>query len=171
MLLDGTLPLCHCHVTVMTEPQELSVADAAARLGRSERTIWRQIKSGELPAERRGRRVFVLVSPRAASDSERPAGHRVGEAVVSYRSTDDWAVGSFPYTAEVVDRHRRAKLARRRSAFAEMDRLARLTRPDPDGLMGVDYIRAERDHPRALEGGDAADRALDEMARDRRRRR
>lgn len=113
----------------------------------------------------------MLVPTRETSDTERPAGHRAGEAAVSYRATDDWTVGAFPYTAEVVERHRRAKLARRRAAFAEMDRLARLTRPDPDGLGAVDYIRADRDHPRALEGGDAADRALDEMARERRRRR
>ena len=46
----------------MTETQELSVPEAAAHLGRSERTIWRQIKSGELVAVRRGRRVFVHVS-------------------------------------------------------------------------------------------------------------
>jgi excisionase family DNA binding protein len=155
----------------MTETAELSVPEAAARLGRSERTIWRQIKSGELAAARRGRRVFVLVSPRDPLAADRPAAHRVGEAAAPYRATDGWTVGAFPYTAEVVERHRRAKLARRRAAFAEMDRLARLTRPDPDGLTAADYIRAERDHPRAMEGGDAADRALDEMARERRRRR
>jgi hypothetical protein len=155
----------------MTETTRLSVPDAAIRLGRSERTIWRQIKSGELASERRGRRVFVVVPAPEWLGPEHPTGHRVGEAVASYRATDDWMVDAFPYTAEVVERHRRAKLARRKWAFAEMDRLARLTRPDPDGLSAVDYIRADRDHPRALEGGDAADRALDEMADERRRRR
>ncbi len=155
----------------MTVTSELSVVEAAARLGRSERTVWRQIRSGELQVQRRGRRVFVLVSVPEAPEPGRTTGHRVGEAVAPYTSTDDWTVGAFPYTAEVVERHRRAKLARRRAAFAEMDRIARLTRPDPDGLTGVDYIRADREHPRALEGGDAADRALEDQARERRRRR
>ncbi len=155
----------------MTETQELSVPEAAAHLGRSERTIWRQIKSGELVAVRRGRRVFVHVSELTVPVAAPVTGHRPGEAVAAYRTSDDWTVGDFPYTAEVVERHRRAKLERRRRAFAEMDRLARLSRPDPDGLTGVDYIRAYRDHPRALEGGDAADRALDELARERRRHR
>jgi hypothetical protein len=154
----------------MTETRRLSVPAAAIRFGRSERTIWRQIKSGELASERLGRRVWVVPEP-AASDPGNFAGHRTGEAVAAYRTSDDWTVGDFPYTAEVVERHRRAKLERRRRAFAEMDRLARLSRPDPDGLTGVDYIRAYRDHPRALEGGDAADRALDELARERRRHR
>ena len=155
----------------MTVTSEVSVAEAAARLGRSERTVWRQIRSGELPVQRRGRRVFVLVSAPEGPEPGRTTGRRVTEAVAPYTSTDDWAVGAFPYTAEVVERHRRAKLARRRAAFAEMDRVAGLTRPDPDGLTGVDYIRAEREHPRALEGGDAADRALEDLARERRRRR
>lgn len=88
---------------------------------------------------------------------------------MSYRATEDWTVGTFPYTAEVVERHRRAKLARRRAALAEIRRLAALSTPDPDGLTAVDYIRAERDHPRALEGGDASDRALEALARARRR--
>ena len=155
----------------MTVTLELSVAEAAAHLGRSERTIWRLVRSGELPVQRRGRRVFVLVESPETPDSVRRPGRRVGEAVAPYTSTDDWIVGAFPYTAAVVERHRRAKLARRRAAFGEMDRIARLTRPDPDGLTGVDYIRADREHPRALEGGDAADRALEDLARERRRRR
>lgn len=154
----------------MTETRRLSVPDAAVHLGRSERTIWRQIKSGELASERHGRRVHVVIAAPEPSGPEHPTG-RVGEAVAAYRTSDGWTVGAFPYTAEVVERHRRAKLERRRRAFAEMDRLARLSRPDPDGLTGADYVRAYRDHPRALEGGDAADRALDELARERRRHR
>lgn len=147
----------------------MSVPEAAAHLGKSERTIWRQIRSGELVADRRDRRVFVLISPREAPDSDRPGAHRTGEVVAPYRSTSDWTVGAFPYTAEVVERHRRAKLARRRAAIAEIKRLASLSTPDPDGLTAADYVRADRDHPRALEGGDAADGALEKLARDRRR--
>ena len=76
-----------------------------------------------------------------------------------------------PFGADELVRAVRAKLARRRAAVEEIKRLASLSTPDPDGLTAADYVRADRDHPRALEGGDAADRALEKMARDRRRRR
>lgn len=155
----------------MTETLALSVPEAAARLGLSERTIWRQIRSGELKTRRKDRRVMVLVEGASWTPIGPARGHRTGEAVAPYGTVREWEVEGFPYTEGVVGRHRKARLARRRAAFAEMDRLAKLTRPDPDGLTAVDYIRAERDHPRALEGGDAADRALEKLARDRRRRR
>lgn len=160
----------------MTETAELSVPEAAARLGRSERTIWRQIRSGELQTKREDRRVLVLISDRPWG-SEATGGHRASETAATYDpSLDredgrDWQVGPFPYTAAIVERHRRARLARRRAAVEEIKRLASLSTPDPDGLTAADYVRVERDHPRALEGGDAADRALEKMARDRRRRR
>ena len=83
----------------------------------------------------------------------------------------EWQVGAWPYTPEIVERHRQAKLARRRAAIETMRELSRQARPDPDGLTFQDYLDAERDHPRALEGGDAADLALEEMARERRRHR
>jgi hypothetical protein len=155
----------------MTETPAISIPEAAARLERSERTIWRQIRSGELKTRREGRRVMVFVPGAATMPTETKGGHRVGEAVEPYGTARDWEVGAFPYTQAAVERHRHARLARRRAAFAEMDRIAGLTRPDPAGLTGVDYIRVDRDHPRALEGGEAADRALDRLARDRRRRR
>jgi len=154
----------------MTLTVALSVPVAAVRLGRSERTIWRQIRAGELRTKRDGRRVLVLVD----ADEERPsanAGHSVREAAVSYGTARDWQVGPWPYTPELVERHRQAKLARRRAAIETMKELSKRTRPDPDGLTGLDYIHAERDHPRALEGGDAADRALEELALERRRHR
>lgn len=161
----------------MSATVAVSVPEAAARLGRSERTIWRQIRSGELEVRREGRRVLVLV-PDARRPGLGPAGgHRTSEAAAPYgpgidRDTGrEWQVGPFPYTAEVVERHRRAKLARRRAAIEEIKRLATLSTPDPDGLTAADYVRADRDHPRALEGGDAADRALEKMARERRRHR
>ena len=113
----------------------------------------------------------MLLSAPVGPEEQAPRGHGIGEAAAPYRTTADWTVGAFPYTAEVVERHRRAKLARRRAAFEEMDRIARLTRPDPNGLSAADYVRADRDHPRALEGGAAADRALEKMAHDRRRHR
>lgn len=154
----------------MTETMALSVPEAALRLGRSERTIWRQIRSGELRARRDGRRVHVLVDEeRSSSGGELTA--RVGEAAAQYGSRRDWQVGPWPYTPEIVERHRQAKLARRRAAIETMKELAKRTRPDPDGLTFLDYLHAEADHPRALEGGDAADRALDRLAGDRRHRR
>jgi len=161
----------------MTETLARSVPETAARLGRSERTIWRQIRSGELKTRRDGRRVMVLI-PDVAWPGPGPAGgHRSAETVAPYEASPprddgrDWQVGPFPYTAAVVERQRRARLARRRAAVEEIKRLASLSTPDPDGLTAADYVRADRDHPRALEGGDAADRALAETTRDRRRRR
>ena len=154
----------------MTATLALSVPEAAARLGRSERTIWRQIRSGELRTQREGRRVRVLLEPEQAWPTL-PVPLSTREAAVSYSTQDDWQVGRWPYTTEIVERHRLAKLARRRAAIETIKELSKRTRPDPDGLTGLDYIHAERDHPRALEGGDAADRALEELARERRRHR
>ena len=153
----------------MTLTQALTVPVAAVRLGRSERTIWRQIRAGELRTRREGRRVLVLVDAEQAWRGA-PA-HAIREAAAPYGAGDDWQVGQWPYTAEIVERHRRARLARRRAAIETINELSKRTRPDPDGLTGLDYIHAERDHPRALEGGDAADRALEELARERRRHR
>ncbi len=161
----------------MSATLALSVPEAAARLGRSERTIWRQIRSGELQTRREGRRVLVLVPDAPWAGLDPAGGHRTSEAAAPYGPSRDWdasrewQVGPFPYTAAVVERHRRAKLARRRAAIEEIKRLGALSKPDPDGLTAADYVRADRDHPRALEGGDAADRALEKMARDRRRHR
>lgn len=162
----------------MSEASEfLPAPDAARRLGVSERTIWRQIRSGELQTRREGRRVLVLVPGPQGPGRDPAGGHRTSEAAAPYGPSRDWdtsrewQVGPFPYTAAVVERHRRAKLARRRAAIEEIKRLAALSKPDPDGLTAADYVRANRDHPRALEGGDAADRALETMARGRRRHR
>lgn len=148
----------------------LSVPEAAVQLDRSERTIWRQIRSGVLRTRREGRRVVVLVAEERSPLGEEVAA-RIGEAAARYGSRSDWQVGSWPYTPEIVERHRQAKLARRRAAIETMKELGKRVRPDPDGLTFLDYLHAEADHPRALDGGDAADRALDRLARSRRRRR
>ena len=154
----------------MTETMALSIPEAAVRLDRSERTIWRQIRSGQLRTRREGRRVVVLVDEeRSPSGGELAA--RIGEAAARYGSLREWQVGPWPYTPEVVERHRQAKLARRRAALETIKQLSKRTRPDPDGLTFLDYLHAEADHPRALEGGNAADRALDRVTRDRRCRR
>ncbi len=151
----------------MTLTVALSVPEAAARLARSERTVWRQIRAGELRTKREGRRVLVLVD----ADEDWPdgaSGRRVREAAASYATDREWQVGAWPYTPEIVERHRQAKLARRRAAIETMKELSRQTQPDPDGLTFQDYLDADRDHPRALEGGDAAGLALEELARERR---
>lgn len=147
----------------------LSIPEAAAYLGRSERTVWRQIRMGELQTRREGRRVYVVLDADAASP---PA--RVGEASAFYGvapstvPTGEWQVGPWPYTPELVERHRRARLARRRAAIEAMDTLAGTMKPDPDGLTVVDYIRAYRDHPRALDGAYSEDQLTEDMARARR---
>lgn len=121
--------------------------------------------------------MLVLVPGPQGPGRDATGGHRTSEAAAPYGPSRDWdtsqewQVGPFPYTAAVVERHRRARLARRRAAIEEIKRLAALSKPDPDGLTAADYVRVDRDHPRALEGGDAADRALERMARGRRRHR
>jgi hypothetical protein len=154
----------------MTLTLALNVPEAAARLGRSERTVWRQIRAGELRTQREGRRVLVLVDVDEGLPEAAP-GRRVREAAASYVTEREWQVGEWPYAPEIVERHRRARLARRRAAIETMRELSRQARPDPDGLTFQDYLDAERDHPRALEGGDAADDALEELAREPRRHR
>lgn len=71
----------------------------------------------------------------------------VAEAAAPYETSAaaGWRPGPWPYTTVVVERHRRALVERRRAAAEAMDRLASLSRPDPDGLTAVDYLRADRD--------------------------
>ena len=154
----------------MTLTQALLVPAAAVRLGRSERTIWRQIRAGELRTRREGRRVLVLVDA-AQTPRDEARVRAIGEAATGYGSGATWQVGPWPYTPEIVERHRQARLARRRAAIETIIELSKRTRPDPDGLTFQDYLDADRDHPRALEGGDAAALALEELARERRRHR
>lgn len=120
----------------MSQTASVTVAEAARRLGVTERTIWRRLRSGVLRGRRADRRVLV----------ELPADG-VAEARPMYDTpaVDSWSPGPWPYTPELVERHRRAVLARRRAAAAEMDRLADDSLPDPDGLSVVDYLRTDRD--------------------------
>jgi len=151
----------------------LTISQAAARLGVSERTVWRRIRSGALAGERDGRRVLVPFGTGSPAAGE---GRRVGEASVGYeldtQLPDELGTPArpWPYTPENIEKRRRMLLARRQAARAEMDRLSPEIKPDPDGLTAADYIRADRDHPRALEGSQAADRAIRAMGRARRRR-
>jgi hypothetical protein len=183
---SGVVPLAHAtttrrldlrrlnwhDVTVMTVTLELSVSGAAAHLGRSERTVWRQIRAGTIRSRRDGRRVVVLI------DADRPLpapgvhGHAAtGEAAAPYGTSvlaDPWRVGPWPYTPELIDRHRAARLARRKAAIDAAAALRARVRPDPDGLTYQDYRDADDEFPRALDGGAAADITLEERGRARR---
>jgi len=57
---------------------------------------------------------------------------------------DELQPGPWPYTAENLQKRRAIRLAKRRRAAEHMDVLGRETRPDPNGLTGVDYIRELR---------------------------
>ena len=120
----------------------LSVPEAAAALGLSERTVWRQIRDGRLRSVREGRHVRVLVES---------AQWRVREAPVAYGSDAppavDQLVGPWPFTPEKVAAHRERLRAQRLAAIEELKRLASHTRPDPDGLTFLDYLRDEDDPP------------------------
>jgi hypothetical protein len=134
----------------------VSVQEAAVRLGRSERTVWRQIRSGALRSRREGRRVVVLLE--LPSDGDRtPRGLKTAEAAAPYGIDREWRIGPFPYTPAVVRRHERARLVRRRAAAAAIRGIAARVRPAPEGLTGADYIRADRDEPRALGGPQRGD--------------
>ncbi|MEX1173454.1 MAG: helix-turn-helix domain-containing protein [Chloroflexota bacterium] len=157
----------------MTATMALSVPEAAAYLGRSERTVWRQIRAGDLRIQREGRRVYVVLDADTAPATA-PTHARVSEAAAAYGASPtfipdgEWQVGPWPYTPELVERHRRARLARRRAAIHAMGTLVGTAKPDPDGLTAVDYIRTYRDHPRALDGEDSEDRLTEERGRARR---
>ena len=147
----------------MTATLTLSVPEAAALMDRSERTVWRQIRNGELQTRREGRRVLVLLDADAALPE--PA---YGTPVPAPPIAETWQVGSWPYTPALVERHRAARLARRRAAVERMGTFGANVRLDPDGLTYQDYRNVDDEFPRALDGGDAADLALEERARARR---
>ncbi len=130
----------------MSQTAALTVPEAARRLAVSERTIWRRIRSGELPAERSGRRVLVTLEARYAEAGR--AGSGIAEAAALYGSSAQLGVameGPWPYTSENLEKRRRALSLRRQAAVAELGRLATESRPDPGGLTAVDYLRDIRD--------------------------
>ncbi|MEO6206344.1 MAG: hypothetical protein ABIP77_00150 [Candidatus Limnocylindrales bacterium] len=158
----------------MTQTLTLSVPETAALMARSERTVWRQIRSGELQTRRVGRRVLVVLESDAPSASDDIRGHvGVGEVAVGYGTpvplmAETWQVGPWPYTPTLIERHRAARLARRKAAVERMVTFRANGRPDRDGLTYQDYRNADDEFPRALDGGHAADLALEEQARARR---
>ncbi|HET9347029.1 MAG TPA: helix-turn-helix domain-containing protein [Candidatus Limnocylindrales bacterium] len=126
-------------VTLLTIPQ------TAARLGVSERTVWRRIDAGLLSIARRGRRVLVRIE--STEGTENRSGGHVAETAEQYGASRASTLepGPWPYTRENVERQRRRLLARRQAAFAELERLAGESSPDPDGLTVIDYLRDIRD--------------------------
>ncbi len=127
----------------------LTVPQAAARLGVSERTLWRRIRARELSVERDGRRVLVRFE---TAYPERPASaHQAREAALPYDGSRalpeelESLVGPWPFSRPNLERRYRQILARRESAVAELVRLAAESRPDPEGLTVVDYLRPIRD--------------------------
>jgi hypothetical protein len=74
---------------------------------------------------------------------------RVAEAGAFYETRPaesiDPLIGPWPWTAERVARHRQRLREQRLAALAELDRIAAQTRPDPDRLTSVDYLREWRD--------------------------
>lgn len=125
----------------MPEPDYLTAAEAAARLGISLRTARRRIADGSLPSVRLGRAVRI---PAAALDLPvaRPAGNAVREAVAPYATDADedqaayvarWNSSHWPDTWDRM-------LERRRRAFDRLDAIRARTKPPSGPHDTVDAI-------------------------------
>jgi excisionase family DNA binding protein len=125
----------------MHEPDYLTAAEAATRLGISLRTARRRIADGSLPSVRIGRAVRI---PAAALDLPvaRPAGAAAREAVAPYvTETDDsqaayvarWNAAHWPDTWERM-------LERRRRALDRLDAIRATTKPPSGPHDTVDAI-------------------------------
>jgi excisionase family DNA binding protein len=135
----------------MTEPEYLTAAEAAVRLGISLRTARRRIADGSLPSVRIGRAVRI---PAAALDLSvaRPAGTALRETMAPYALDADedraayvarWNAAHWPDTFERM-------LERRRRALDRLDAIRATTKPPSGPHDTVDAIL------------DAADREWDE---------
>ena len=115
----------------MEDATYLTAAQAADRLGISLRTVRRRIADGSLPSVKIGSAVRVPAS--ALAPPPAPAPKTVREAAVAYgtpRESDEayirrWNREHWPDSWERM-------LERRRQAFAELERLSKLTKP-PSG--------------------------------------
>lgn len=125
----------------MSEPDYLTAAEAATRLGISLRTVRRRIADGSLASARIGHAVRI---PAAALDLPvaRPAGVAARDAVAPYVSdTDDsraayaarWNAAHWPDTFERM-------LERRRRAFDRLDAIRATSRPPSGPHDTVDAI-------------------------------
>ena len=117
----------------MSDPDYLTAADAASRLGISLRTVRRRIADGSLPSARIGHAVRI---PAAALDLPvaRRRGAAAREAATPYRPDADedhaahvarWNATHWPDTFERM-------LARRRRAFDVLDEIRARSKP-PSG--------------------------------------
>ena len=125
----------------MRDPEYLTAAEAAARLGISLRTARRRIADGSLASVRIGRAVRI---PAAALDLPvaRPAGAAVREAVAPYAPHPDdtraayaarWNATHWPDTFERM-------LDRRRRAFDRLDAIRATSKPPSGPHDTVDAI-------------------------------
>jgi excisionase family DNA binding protein len=125
----------------MPEPDYLTAAEAAARLGISLRTTRRRIADGSLPSVRIGRAVRI---PAAALELPvaRPTGTAVREAVAPYATDADedraayvarWNASHWPDTFERM-------LERRRRALDRLDAIRARTKPPSGPHDTVDAI-------------------------------
>jgi excisionase family DNA binding protein len=115
----------------MDEQTYLSARETAERLGISLRTVRRRIADGSLPSLKIGGAVRIPASALEPPQARMPTAAR--EAAVSYdtaRESDEeyirrWNREHWPDSWERM-------LERRRQAFAELERLSKLTKP-PSG--------------------------------------
>ena len=111
----------------MDDAAFLTAAEAADRLGISQRTVRRRIADGSLASVRIGGAVRIPVSALPQPDDRPQVAAR--EAVAAYTTSESdeeyfarYNREHWPYTYERM-------LARRREAFAELARLAKQTNP------------------------------------------
>jgi excisionase family DNA binding protein len=125
----------------MHEPDYVTAAEAAARLGISLRTVRRRIADGSLPSVRIGRAVRI---PAAALELPvaRPTGAAIREAVAPYATDADedraayvarWNAAHWPDTFERM-------LERRRRALDRLDAIRATTKPPSGPHDTVDAI-------------------------------
>jgi excisionase family DNA binding protein len=128
-------------VSAMGDPDYLTAAEAAARLGISLRTARRRIADGSLPSVRIGRAVRIP-SAALAMPVARPTGTAMREAVGAYAAHADedraayaarWNAAHWPDTFERL-------LERRRRAFDRLDAIRATTKPPSGPHDTVDAI-------------------------------
>ena len=133
-----------CDHADVDEQQYLTAKETAERLGISLRTVRRRIADGSLASFKIGGAVRIPAS--ALEPSEAHARMAAREAAVSYGSDTDaedkeryiqeWNRAHWPDSWDRM-------LARRRQAFAELERLSRLTKPPSGPRDTVDAMLAE----------------------------
>lgn len=136
-------------IRTMPEPDYLTAAKAAARLGISLRTVRRRIADGSLPSVRIGRAVRVPVAALDLPVARAAAGAPAREAVAPYAAEPDedraayvarWNAAHWPDTFERM-------LERRRRALDRLDAIRASSKPPsgPDDTVDaiLDAVREE----------------------------